>query len=182
MDLTLEDLAEVYRRELVSRELSELPEEFYPEVAKLIFRLREAERGDALREELLEEQLKQIIFFVNEIHATRVIKAIDGVASGDVPKATLERERTAFLEIRQSLERLRSELVAPAISGKVAIRVPVERTKATVMMLVNLNQRILGTDQRYYGPFKRGEVVNLPEANAEFMVKHDYARRIKVRV
>jgi DNA replication initiation complex subunit (GINS family) len=180
-DLTVEDLADIYRRELVSSDLLELPDGFYREVAGLISRLSEAKRGDELQRELLEEELKHIAFMVNEIHAARVLKAIDRVASGEAPAPVLERERTAFLEIRQSLEKLRSELVIPALSGKTAVRVPTERTKALVMMLVNLNDRILGTDQKYYGPFKKGEVVNLPEANAEFMVKHEYARRIKVR-
>jgi DNA replication initiation complex subunit (GINS family) len=180
MDLTLEELADIRRRELTSPEPLELPEGFYQEVAKLISRLREARRAEGLQRELAEEGLRRALFLVDEIHSARILKAMERVASGETPVPALERERTAFLEVRQSLERLRSELVAPALSGKTAVPVPAERTKTPVMFLVDLGERILGADQRYYGPFRKGEVVNLPNPNAEFLVKHDYARRIKV--
>jgi DNA replication initiation complex subunit (GINS family) len=180
--LTIEDLTDIYRRELVLPELLELPEEFYREVAALISRLNEAKRSDDFKREMVEEELKHVIFMVNEIHAARTLKAIDRVAGGEVPAPVLERERTAFLEIRQSLEKLHSELVVPTIDGRMTISVPTERTRVLVTMLVDVNERILGTDQKYYGPFKKGEVVNLPKVNAEFMVRHDYARRIKVRM
>jgi DNA replication initiation complex subunit (GINS family) len=160
----------------------ELPEEFYQEVAKMISHLKEAKRTEGLQRDLVEEELKNIVFLVNEIHDARVQKAMDRVASGEMPAPVLEREREAFLEVRQSLEKLSSELLVPALSGRTPVSVPTEKTRAPVMILSDLNERIFGADQNYYGPFRRGEVVNLPEANAEFMVKHDYARRIKVRV
>jgi DNA replication initiation complex subunit (GINS family) len=180
--LTVEELADVYRRELVSSELLELPEEFYREVAVLISRLNEAKRSGDFEREMVEEELKHVIFMVNEIHAARTLKAIDRIAGGETPAPVLERERTAFLEIRQSLEKLHSELIVPALEGRLTMPVPTEPTKVLVTMLVDVNERILGADQKYYGPFRKGEVVNLPKINAEFMIKHDYARRIKVKV
>lgn len=180
VEFTVENLVDIYKRELSSPEILELPEDFYAELAELISRLNEGRKGDALQRELLEEKLKNVEFLVEEIHDARVAKALDRIAAGEPPTSLLERERTSFLEIRQSLEKLRSEMVGAAVSGKTAMHTPSERTRVPVIMKVNFGERILGSDQLYYGPFKSGEVVNLPKANADFMLRHDYARSISL--
>lgn len=182
-NFSLDDLTNFYRAEKTSRELVELPDDFYLSVAKLISRLSlELKRGDPIRRDLLKEELRSVVHMVQEIHLARVLKAIDRVVHGSIPSPVLERERYAFSEVRQSLEKLQAELVIPAITGKVAVAAPIERTRVLLIMLADIPEKIVGADMRNYGPFIKGEVVSLPQSNADMMVKHGIAREIKARV
>ncbi len=181
-DLTTEKILDIYKREMASQDLLELPENFYQDVAKIVSSLADTKKADPIKREMLDEELKKLVFLVREIHNTRVLKAIDRIMVGEVAAPMLERERTTFQEVRQSLERLHSELVSPAVEGKSSVSAPAERKRVPIMMRVDIDDRILGTDLKFYGPFKRGEIFSLPESNAFSMVKHDYARTIKIRV
>lgn len=183
IDFSLDKLVNVFREEKTSKELVELSEEFYQDVAKYISRLTfELKRGDVVRRELLQEELRNVVYMVQEIHLARVFKALDKIARGRLPSPVLERERYAFSEMRQILEKLQAEIVYPAITGKVAVAPPHERTRILLLMLADIHEKIVGVDMRNYGPFSKGEVVTLPEPNAEAMIKHGVARKIGAKV
>lgn len=180
-EFSFEDLEKVWRAEKTSRELVELTEEFYQSIAGYVARLNlELKRGDPLRQELLREELRNVVWMVHEIHLARTLKAIDEVAQGHLPISLSERERYVFSEIRQSLEKLYVELILPAITGKAAITTPREITNVLLIMLAGV-PKIVGDDLRQYGPFAKGEVVNLPKRSAELMIKHGVARKIEVK-
>ncbi len=181
-EMTTEKILDIYKKEMASQELLELPENFYEDVAKVVSSLADSKKSDPIQREMLEEELKKVVFLVREIHNTRVLKAIDRLMVGEIPSPILERERTTFQEMRQSLEKLHSELVLPAVEGKTSVSAPAERKRVAIMMRADIEDRIMGSDMKFYGPFKRGEVFSLPESNASSLVKHDYARTIKIRV
>jgi len=181
-DFSVEDLLEVYKKELNSPDVAELSEGFYKDVGKLVSRLLfEIKRGDELQKELLQEELKNVVFLVQGIHAARVRKAMGALAGGETPASVLEQERQAFSDIRQGLEKLEEELVLPALSGKVDVSVPSQKTRVAVVMLVEQPEKVTGMDLQSYGPFEKGEVVSLPEQNADMMVRRGQARRLRVR-
>ncbi|WP_425607402.1 hypothetical protein [Halomontanus rarus] len=41
------------------------------------------------------------------------------------------------------------------------------------------DNRFTGTDLRVYGPFEKGDIVRLPEAEADILADRGYARRIR---
>lgn len=181
-DFSMNELLDAYKKELGSPKLSELPEEFYQDVGKLVSRLLfEIKRGDELQRELLQEEMKNVVFLVQEIHTARVLKAMEDVSGGETPTLVLERERQAFSDVRQELEKLREELVLPALSGKVEVSAPVQKTRVAVVMLSEQPEKIMGPDLQSYGPFEKGEVVSLPEPSADMMVRRGRARRVRIR-
>jgi DNA replication initiation complex subunit (GINS family) len=182
-DFSLDELVKIHRDEKTSRELVELPEDFYQRIASYVSQLAsELKHGDALRQELLQEELRNIVLMVQEIHLARVFKAMDKMTRGHLPAQSIERERYAFSEIRQSLEKLQADLVYPAISGKVAVQAPLDLTNVLLMMLTDVQEKIIGVDMRNYGPFAKGEIASLPAQNAEIMVRHGAARKIAVKL
>ena len=179
---TLDDIKTAWMKEKTSRELTELPDEFYSDVARHVAELnRELGRGDELRCELLQEELRNVLEMVREIHLSRTFKALGEISKGRLPSSLLERERYAFGEIRQVLEKLRTQLVTPAIRGEVAVTAPPEATNVTLMVLSEIPQ-IMGDDMRQYGPFKSGEIACLPKRSAELLIKHDLARKVEVKM
>ena len=175
------DLKRIWLAEITSRELVELQEEFYQDVARYVAGLNlELKRGEPLRRELLQEELRNALRMVQEIHISRVLKATEKVIQGHLPASIFERERYVFGEVRQSLEKLSAELVSPAIEGKAAVEVPREITNVLLIMQAEVPQ-IVGDDLRPFGPFKPGDVTSLPRRSSELMLKHGLARKIEVK-
>jgi len=180
MDLSTDELVRIYRKELASAHLVELPDEFHSEAIKLIARLRsEIKRSEGLKRDLLEEEFKEAIFFLDRLYRVRVIKAMQEIAQGKIPSGTFERERTSFLEIKQLLENLRREYLAGVTVAEVPVLIPAETTRTLVTFLTDLHEKIPGVDSKVYGPFRAGDIANLPAPNAEVMIKHGLARKIE---
>jgi len=181
MKLSSEDIKRIWIEEKSARELVDLPEEFYQDVARHVAELsREASRGEPLRQELVREELLHVLQMVQEIYLLRVLKAMALVASGKLPSPLLEHERCTFNEIRQALEKLHAELVAPAMRGEARIAAPREITNIVLICLTEVPP-IIGDDGKHYGPFKGGEVGFLPKRNAELLIKYGAARMIEVK-
>lgn len=181
-EFSYEDVKQAWLVEKTSRELVEISEEFYQNAAKYVAQLNlELKHSEPLREELLKEELRDVFRMIQEIHLSRVLKAIDEIAQGRLPAPLLERERHTFSEIRQSLEKLYAELVSSTMTGKAGLVAPREITNVLLIMQAEVPP-IVGDDLRQYGPFKRGEIVSLPRRSAELMVKHGLARKIEVKV
>lgn len=177
---SFDDIKQAWVKEKTSRELSDLPGDFYPNVAKHVAELnRELRHGEQLRKELLEAELREVTRMVQEIHLLRVIKAMDRISRGHPPASSLERESHAFGEIRQVLEKLHAELIAPVISGEAAIAARREITNVPLIILTEMPQ-IIGDDLKRYGPFKSGDAAFLPKRSAELLIKQGVARKIEV--
>jgi len=181
-EFSYEDVKRTWLAEKTSRRLAEIPDEFYQNVANHVAQLNlELKHSEPLRGELLREELRDVFRMIQEIHLSRVLKAIDEIAQGRLPAPLLERERHTFSEIRQSLEKLHVELVSSTMTGKAGLVVPREITNVLLIMQAEVPP-IVGDDLRQYGPFKKGEIVSLPRRSAELMVKHGLARKIEVKV
>jgi len=177
----LEKIKDAWVKEKVSRGLAELPEDFYKEAARHVAELKRglAITGD-LQRELLEGELGNVLRMVQEIHTTRVLKAMDEVFREKLPSSALERERHAFGEVREVLRGLHRDLVAPAVEGKVAIAAPPEISNLALIFLADVPQ-IVGDDLRAYGPFRGGEVAFIPKRIAELLVKRNCARQLELK-
>jgi DNA replication factor GINS len=177
-----EDVKRVWLTEKTSRELVEIPEEFYQNAAKYVAQLNfELKRSESLRGELLQEELQNVFRMIQEIHLSRTLKAIDEIAQGRLPATLLERERYTFSEIRQSLEKLHAELVSSTMTGRAELAAPREITNVLLIIKAEVPP-IVGDDLRQYGPFKDGDVTSMPKRSAELMVKRGLARKIEVKV
>jgi DNA replication initiation complex subunit (GINS family) len=180
-EFTFEDIKDVLIEEKSTRGLVDLPGEFYSNVGRYVAELsREADRGEAIRRDILKEELRHVLQMVQEIHTLRVTKTLNELAKGVLPASLLDKERNTFNEIRQTLEKLRVELVVSAMAGEAAVVAPKEITNVALIFSADVPQ-IVAEDMKSYGPFKVGEVGFLPGPRAEFLVKHGLARKIEVK-
>ncbi len=183
MGFSLEGLVRIYKEEKISMELVEISDDLHQMVAKHVSQLtHELKHADSFRKELLQEELRNVVFMVQEIHFARVSKTLSITTQSRLPDQLIERERCAFREIRQILEELQADLVRPAVSGKAEVSAPPNITNVLLLVLTDVPEKIIGIDMRSYGPFTEGEVVNIPEPNAEMMARHGLARKITVKV
>jgi DNA replication factor GINS len=178
---SFEDIKHAWITEKISRELADLPVDFFQSVARHVAELNlELKRGEPLRQELLREELRNVIRMVQEIHLLRVLKGLNEIGRGHLPSSSFEGERRAFDEIRQILNRLYAGSVKPAVSGEAAIVARREITNEALIFLTDIPQ-IIGDDLKQYGPFRGGEVAFLPKRSAELLIKKGAARKFEVK-
>lgn len=180
MPLTLDDLIKLYRNELCSPTLVELPENFLSETGALLKKLdTELHSSEGLQREITAEALKETLSLLKRICRIRMMKAVIAVPS-EVPQEAAGKEREYYLEIQKILNQVRNEFLKPAGEAPKETAVEEQVPRTMVVMMVEVSEKLVGVDGKVYGPLKTGDVVNLPIPNAEILVKHGIARRLQV--
>lgn len=178
--ISFDELKKARSAELRTRELTELPEDFYQRVGYFISELkRELKHSDGLRADLLKKELEQVIKFTHDLYLCRLSKCLHGIEVGSMPVELMELEKEAFDKIKCALEKLREGLLTPAITGKVMVEAPKKATNYIVILLQSV-PTIIGENLKTYGPFEGGEVASIPRRSAELLIKQGVARGIEI--
>lgn len=179
-DFGLSRIESVWKEEKKSKGLSELSEGFYEEVADYAAELKgEIHGSQGVRRELLEEELEQVLYMVQEIYLLRVLK-IAGTLFHEEKEELIEEEKRTFDNIKEKLRNLREELIEPVVNSKMELKPPEEHSNIVVMILSDIPEPITASDLNFYGPFKEGEFANLPRKSAELLVEQGLARMIRI--
>lgn len=180
-DFALSRVEDMWVEEKTSKDIAELPEDFYEKAANYATEIkREVKNSQDLRRELLEEELRHVLEMVQEIYLLRVLKMTD-VMLEEGGENLLDSERKAFDDIRESLENLRAELIEPVVEGEPELEPPREVSNALILVLAEIPEPITATDMHYYGPFKEGDVANIPRKSADLLSKQGLARELEVK-
>ncbi len=180
-DFELSDIENVWLSEKSERGLSDLPEDFYEKCGNFAGEVRrEIRESEDLRRELLEEEFKHVLSMVQEVYLIRILK-ITNTLFEEERKRLLEEERQAFDEIKKQLENLQEKLIRPVIEGELELKPPKEISNISIMLLKDIPEPIAASDLNYYGPFKNGDIANLPQRSAELLVGQGLAKRVQVK-
>ena len=180
MDLSTEDLVKLYKEELSTPELIELPADFSSEVGRLLGRLNsELQKSEDLERELVKEELKEVTALLERFCRIRTMKAMIKLVTRGIPEEVANKERNYYLEIKKLIDEVQGIYLKP-VEGAEAARITVaeEVPKTMVIVLADLGEKLLGIDGKTYGPLRAGDIVNLPTANAEILIKHGMAKKI----
>jgi len=179
---TLEELIKALDDERRERGLMPLPESFYKDAGAYMSRLlAEAEVSEGMKKKILTAELRGIVGALQELHVLRRIKALTLISTGKSPGVSRE-ELNEYNEIRKIVERMEAVLVWSSVATRPERSRPHDTKRVACIVLIDLPERIVGEDRRTYGPFLKGDVVYLPEKNAELLIKHEAARRIEIAV
>lgn len=177
----LSQIESVWTKERINKDLTELPEDFYEKSANYASEIRkEKQSSREIREELLEEELSYILEIIQEIYLLRITKIINNLYEKK-NENLLEKERKTFEKIREKLDELREELMKPVLEKEVEMKPPDEKSNILVLLSSKIPEPITASDLNCYGPFRKGEVANLPLKSAELLIEQDLARRISIR-
>lgn len=140
---------------LIPENLTEEEFEFFKSIVNLIKerRTKYIESIERLNEEELLEEAKKI----SDSIATEEVEAKNEVANQ-------QKEETA-----QAIEEVPEEKIKEAIEEKVEEE-PKQENKKKVMILMDL-PNFLGIDSNEYGPYKEGDIVELPIEIADLLIR-----------
>jgi DNA replication factor GINS len=178
------ELYDIWKRELESREFERLPPDFYSKAAEYIRKLNEEGRmldKRTMKANLLRKELMNAKRMIGDIIHTRYKKAIQKMVKGEKISSdflTIEEERVykGVLPLADTY----SSFAKKILSGNVA-KVGIEQTnKRTVLRFLKDTPSIMGADMKAYGPFKIDDVASLPVENAKIMIKQSLAEKVDI--
>lgn len=182
--ITYAELYELLRKEKYAEQLQQLPTNFFNEAASYFRdKKRISEKSDELFNESLaktKKQLENAISILKELVTRRQKKVINiafvasktGISKRD-SENMLEMEKKLFDSILKNLEEDDKVLVT-IISG-------LDQGKDLKNQLVRFTQEtgeFLGPNSKKLGPFKPGDIANLPQRIAEILVNSGKAANI----
>ena len=173
-ELNYEELRKVQARERASPVLQALPEGFYKEVKKLVEKKDEGLKKDFSLTEA--KEYESILKVAEEIHERRkqkiIMRAMKSGVAGET--ALADEEKELFEKIRKCVEE-EAENFGKMIHGKGG-GVDEESIKR-IKILKNL-PKFVGVDLKVYGPFKEGDGVEIPEKEAQLLVRRGIAEYV----
>ena len=170
--ISYEMIRKIEREEMSNPKLAKLPENFYENVMEYIRVKRKAEReGRKIVTELRNvERLVRAIFLKREKKIVdAALKFFDG---NIVPENMSEEEKKFFENILTLLKERREKILKKILEGKT------EKVKL-VIFKENVPE-FVGTDEKTYGPFKKGDVAKLPEKIMKLLIEQGVAEEFEV--
>jgi len=179
------ELYELLRKEKYNEQLGKLPKAFFREVAAYFEEKRKiANKSSELFEETIaktKKQLENAITIIKEIVTRRQKKIINmaliaaktGISKRD-SENMLENERELFEEIIKRLEKEEARL-EDVISGQHQEK----DLKNSLLRFTQDTGEFLGPDEKKLGPFRQGDIANLPKKVAEILINAGKAQIVE---
>ncbi|MCD6415030.1 MAG: hypothetical protein J7L23_05395 [Candidatus Diapherotrites archaeon] len=181
-DFGFEELRSLHRREKEENNISELGNNFYKRLALLIKNTKESYEGSPDANKL--RQLENIKKLAEDLFTLReqkmVLKALRSIRTGKKEEHLTPEEEKVFNTMVDALMKNRSFF--KSILGGVYPEEEIPKTilnkeehKIVLIRIVKEVPRFVGADSKEYGPFGKNDMVKLPEAEANILVKRNLA-------
>lgn len=171
--ITFEFIRKVHREEQREPKLSIIPRDFYQKARKYLeqkrkLSLKQKDRLASLEVKNVERLLKDIF---NRRESKIVTHAII-TARTDIPPPNLIQEEKDFFEMMTNTLKTERDRVLNLLFKKTKEDFETVKLKEDI-------EEFVGIDLKKYGPFKKGQVVKIPEENAELLKKVKKAKSVK---
>lgn len=169
--LTYETIMKIHEEEQNSPKLTSLPENFFHEIRDYLEKKEEMSREKADKWEI--ESIKRRIDGILEIRIRKILNmAFDHVRSGFLPKNMSPNEEKFFNKIVEEIKGFRKDQENMMES---------QEEKKVVVTILEDTPQFVGINLKVYGPFKKGEIANLPEPNAQLLIENKSAELIRIK-
>lgn len=181
--ISYQDIYDLLRKEKYSEELQPLAKSFFNEVSAYISEKKEilGKETDMFAEVIVKtkKQLDNTIELVKELVLRRKKKILNlafissetGISKKDFDNM-LPFEKTLFQEVTQQLEKINKDF-SNMLNG-----VQEKEMKHILLRFKSDSQSFLDAEGNVLGPFKEGEVANLPSEIAQILVQDNKAEII----
>ena len=179
MGMSFEHIREIQRREKNSSRLSEVEPSFYKDLAAYIKEstasckasgngFRELENTVKLAREVFEKREQKI-----------VMKALRSVRTKEYDEELMTEEEKALFKTLVEAIRTNRTVFDGVMLGDYKFNMPKDtliKENGNKVVLARVRREIpvfVGSDTKEYGPYKTGDVVKLPRAEADLLSKQD---------
>ncbi|MEM3555445.1 MAG: hypothetical protein QXF56_01870 [Candidatus Micrarchaeia archaeon] len=166
-ELTYEELRRIQARERASPVLQSLPQGFYKAVGKLIEKKNSSLKSNFSLTEA--KEYENILKVIEDIYERRKQKIVMKAMRSGEEGALAEEEKEFFSKIRKVIEE-----EAESFKKNIGV-VEGERESIKRIKILKHLPKFVGSDLKVYGPFEEGASVELPEREAQLLVRRGVA-------
>ncbi|MCK4327641.1 MAG: DNA replication complex GINS family protein [Candidatus Diapherotrites archaeon] len=180
MGITFEYLREIQRKERNSSRIAEIEPKFYSELAAYVKTCTKEckDSGDGFRE--LENSMKLARDVFDKREQKLVMKALRSVRTKEYDDEHMTAEEKKLFKALVDAIRGNKKFFDRVMLGDYSLKVADEDTlikeNGNNVVLARVRKEIpvfVGSDTKEYGPYKSGDIVKLPRAEAELLAKQD---------
>lgn len=171
--ITFELIRKIQLDEQKQPKLTKLPENFFAAVNSYIQQKRQLTLKDDRK---VAVELKSTERLVDDIFSRRerkiVNSAITAARTKIQPENLVEEEKIFFANLVEDIKKRREESLQKILKQ--------EKELATLLVFKDEVPEFVGSDEKVYGPFKKGDIAKLPEDNMKILVERGIAEEFKV--
>lgn len=167
--LTYETLRKILQEERAANKLVSLSGDFFESVKSYLEKKSQISKGkeDAWELDSARRTLQELL----EVRERKVlVAALSFVGSGLEPGDLIPEEKELFERVVQNIKDFQS---------KRRIFLEGKPEKKLVVAVLDSVSEFVGTNLKTYGPFKKGDVVSVPEDNAKVLIEKKLAQSIE---
>ncbi|MEM5797962.1 MAG: hypothetical protein QW703_00270 [Candidatus Aenigmatarchaeota archaeon] len=163
--LTYDLLRKIFEQEKMNQKLTKLPEDFIPSLNEYLEKKAALEIED--KWEL--ESAKKLIRDLFDMRDLKLLNmALYHIKTGSIPENLLTEERSFFEQIVEILKKWKED----------RSKIFENKKKNELIVIIKEFPDFVGPDMKVYGPFKEGDVANLPIESANILIEKGIAKKI----
>jgi len=172
--ITFEFIRKIQREEMSELKLSKIPEDFYQKAKNYLEQKRKITEKKKDKSASLEvknvERLLEDIFNRRE---TKMLNHAIITVRTDIPPQNLIGDEKEFFESAVNMLSTQRERVLNLLFKKTKLKQDFEKIEFKDDV-----EEFIGVDLKKYGPFKKGNVAEIPKDNAKLLIKMKKAKKI----
>jgi len=173
--ITFEFIRKIQREEMSEPKLSKIPEDFYQKAKNYLEQKKNI--AEKKQDKLSEREIKNVERLLEDIFNRRETKMLNHAlitVRTDIPAQNLIQEEKEFFESAVNMLRTQRERVLNLLFKKTKLKQDFEKIEFKDDV-----EEFVGVDLRKYGPFKKGDVADVPKDNAKLLIKMKKAKAMK---
>lgn len=179
MGMNFEHIRDIQRKEKNSRRIAEVDPSFYNDLATYVKKCTETckANGNGFRE--LENSMKLARDVFEKREQKLVMKALRSVRTKEYNEEHMTEEEKVLYKSLVEAIRGNRKFFDKVLLGDYAFKAPTDtliKENGNNVVLARVRKEIpvfVGSDTKEYGPYKAGDVVKLPRAEAELLSKQN---------
>ncbi|MBU5537215.1 MAG: hypothetical protein QW818_02110 [Candidatus Aenigmatarchaeota archaeon] len=170
--ITFELIRKIQLEEQKAPILTKLPTNFFNAVSNYLEQKRKLISDEDRKSSLELRNIERLVEDIFNRRERKIINAaIINARSGLPPENLSEEEKSFYNSIVTLIKNRRNDLLKNLLTGKT-------ESVFTVVFKEDTPE-FVGIDEKTYGPFKKGDVTNIPEENAKILIERGIVEKLK---
>jgi DNA replication factor GINS len=171
--ITFELIRKIQREEQRVPKLTKLPENFFQSVNAYIEQKKQLPINEDRKNALEFKNVERLIENIFDRRERKILNAaIISARTGIPPENLMGEEQEFFQQLVNVIKQRREKGLKKVFTG--------EKELATSIVFKEDVSQFVGTDEKTYGPFKKGDIAKLPEDNMKVLIEQGLAEEFKV--
>jgi len=164
--ITFEFIRSVQREERSESKLTKLPENFYEKARDYLVKKKELMKKKGSKSVSIEiGNIERLLEDIYNRRETKIVNHAIITARTGIPPQNLTKEEQKFFDQLVELLNFHREKTLNILLGK-----PKEEKGFKTIMFTEDVPEFVGIDLKRYGPFKKGDVADIPKENADLLI------------